>query len=61
MILPKKCTNEKIGKFFAFEISFSIVPNRTFQHARDEAIIERDRHIQLERDLQRKFDELLNE
>jgi hypothetical protein len=35
--------------------------NRTFQHARDEAIIERDRHIQLERDLQRKYDELLHE
>ncbi|CAF5081553.1 unnamed protein product, partial [Rotaria magnacalcarata] len=35
--------------------------NRTFQHARDEAITERDRHIQLERDLQRKYDELLNE
>ncbi|CAF0964898.1 unnamed protein product [Rotaria sp. Silwood1] len=35
--------------------------NRTFQHGRDEAITERDRHIQLERDLQRKYDELLNE
>ncbi|CAF4553507.1 unnamed protein product, partial [Rotaria sp. Silwood2] len=33
----------------------------TFQHGRDEAIVERDRHIQLERDLQRKYDELLNE
>ncbi|CAF3585606.1 unnamed protein product [Rotaria sordida] len=35
--------------------------NRTYQHTRDEAIAERDRHIQLERDLQRKYDELLNE
>lgn len=35
--------------------------NRAFQHARDEAFIERDRHIQLEKDLQRKYDELLNE
>ncbi|CAF3085982.1 unnamed protein product [Rotaria sp. Silwood2] len=38
-----------------------IIYNRTFQHGRDEAIVERDRHIQLERDLQRKYDELLNE
>ncbi len=54
---------EKIGKLFSFKIFFSIylIPNRTFQHARDEAITERDRHIQLERDLQRKYDELLNE
>ncbi|CAF1266072.1 unnamed protein product [Adineta steineri] len=35
--------------------------NRSFQHARDEAIAERDRHVQLERDLQRKYDEVLNE
>ncbi|CAF0983362.1 unnamed protein product [Adineta ricciae] len=35
--------------------------NRSFQHARDEALLERDRHIQLERDLQRKYDVLLNE
>jgi hypothetical protein len=35
--------------------------HRTFQHARDEAIIERDRHIQLERDLQGKYDLLLHE
>ena len=34
---------------------------RSFQHARDEALLERDRHVQLERDLQRKYDELLNE
>jgi hypothetical protein len=54
--------NEKIGKFPSHSKSpFPIIPNRTFQHARDEAIIERDRHVQLERELQRKFDELLNE
>ncbi len=42
-----------------FPIRF--LPLSTFQHARDEAIAERDRHIQLERDVQRKYDELLNE
>jgi hypothetical protein len=55
---------EKIGKLFSFKIFFFQYIqflNRTFQHARDEAITERDRHIQLERDLQRKYDELLNE
>lgn len=35
--------------------------NRSFQHARDEAINERDRHVQLEREVQRKYDELLSE
>lgn len=35
--------------------------NRSFQHARDEAINERDRHVQLEREVQRKYDELLTE
>lgn len=35
--------------------------NRSFHHARDEAIHERDRHVQLERDVQRKYDELLTE
>ncbi|CAF0913714.1 unnamed protein product [Didymodactylos carnosus] len=35
--------------------------NRGFQHGREEALVERDRIAQTERELQRKYDELLNE
>lgn len=56
---------EKIGALkwrkFLFDDDRMFRSFRSFQHARDEALADRDRHVQLERETQRKYDELLNE
>ena len=41
--------NEKIGKFIGDEIIGKDFICRSFQHARDEALSDRDRHVQLEK------------